>query len=1118
MTALVVSLLLLGEPADLIAALRSADAATRLRAVQQVERLGADGSPDEAYLAPLAGLLRDTDLQTRGLAALALWRHVPACKGQVPEGVILPLLLAQADQNPHVSAFCGRALVVLGERAWPEVVGRLEPDRPRVERVAATAGCRRLAAQPELRPVADALLWRLLADSDGEVRESAFLHLRSLRAEYPLPPFRDLVPLTAALRVDDVRIRTLAVHHLTDLEEAGFPLLADLLGDSSMTARTEAAKVLDRLLHRGLEPKPELTPTLLRRVEDPDIPFGASLRTTLGRIAKEQGPPSPEIITRVDRALAMIVENGPFVSPESAFKELLGVTPEAVKVLADRLVAEDPRVQTAAADALRYLCLSSRRPPSTKALANLGEALLSPNLGTAQAAALTLSTTFDPGQKAPVHLLDALRSAVLRDDWLLSLAACHTLAACGAQAEGTLIALLQEKAPRVQLLAAEAVTRMIEVHRIAPAGTKPWLNRLLDSPDARVYVAARWALSAMSSPPTLLPWPVQREEPLPRDRSNPEVRMQALRQIIQATGAGKPDEAYMLALVKLLGEFDTSTRILAAQALARQVAANRENLPDGLVIALAIRVDDSLEPVKSSCRQALETLGKRAVPQMRAAVAASRSRSERLLALQPIQALFSLESFQLPVRDLLWELLTDRDILVRQRAGTALQTLTRGSLSPFDDVQRLAEILRLDDKEFRILAAKEFSLLGEKGLPTLLDLFEGENPFARAEAATLLNFPLSTYLSPQQHCRLLLAVAHRDRAEAQDLRASSQQVMASPFRRARLFAWIESALMAMPAELPDPGEPADPALRLTLTLARVPTPASLLAGLRSKDAAERRSALDQLAHLGTKMSPEAAYVPALARFLCEEEPPAGLQANPLPWLRGDLETTRARAMWTLAHHIRAYRGNLPDPVAIALLLGQRDADLEVVRLCHETLRAQASVPWTVPDLLGHRDHRIREAAAALLVARWTTDRKAANRAVAILGRVLLGPDQETNRTAALAIGFAMAPGVDATSDALLGLRLGIKSDSTELRKACVVALASCGAQAEGSLCDLLEHPSREVRLASVEAILLMIQRTKYVPTWTGPYLRPLLDAPDPELRRAARQAVTAINPGGGPKP
>lgn len=69
-------LLLAAGPEDMLRDLRSPDGAARLRAVRQIERQGADAEPSAAHVSALIPLLVDADAQTRGLATLAVWRHL----------------------------------------------------------------------------------------------------------------------------------------------------------------------------------------------------------------------------------------------------------------------------------------------------------------------------------------------------------------------------------------------------------------------------------------------------------------------------------------------------------------------------------------------------------------------------------------------------------------------------------------------------------------------------------------------------------------------------------------------------------------------------------------------------------------------------------------------------------------------------------------------------------------------------------------------------------------------------------------------------------------------------------------------------------------------------------
>jgi hypothetical protein len=1100
-------LMTLADPTDLVAELRSDDPAVRLRAVQEVERAGADGSPDQKYLAPLATLLADGNPQTRGLAALALWRHVVACQGPVPEGVVGPLLLALGDSDPHFRAYCGRSLVVLGERALPEVTAWLEPGRARVEHMAAIEGCRRLAANPAARLAVDALLWQGLGTEDAALRERAFLTLQVIRREHTLPPFRDPVLLAAALRQDDVRIRSLAVLQLSARNEDVFPLLADLLDDESPLARAEAAKILERLLRRGFTPRPDLTTRFLRQVQREDPGTLADLPVTLARIVRDQAVLSLRAVLRVDEVIGKMIAVGPFGDPDAVAKTL-ALDDDLVKVLENRLLADDPKVQAAAACLLRRSYLGSAARPTGKTLTSFARALRSQHLTTAQEVAVTLASVLDPELPIPDDLLEALRSATLRGDALLLLACSRALASCGKRAEGTLVALLDEKNEQVQIHAAEAIFRMVEVHRIALEGTREKLTMLRNAPAVWVREAASRALNALDDASSTR-WAmgpvapvVKRNLELARDI--PLARLHATRLVAE----NRPDEAFLLPLAKLLGDPVPATRALAAQALTRRLKASRAGIPDGLGFALTICLEDENDQVRAACHEALLALGEQLVPQWRMAMTFGKTRDQRLAILASIGGRYQVEAFRQPVGALFWELLTDRDIVVRGRALASLQVLGRRERPPIADLELLSATLRSDDKDIRALASDQLSALGAKALPALVVLFDDENPYTREEAGRLLAAQLLRERIPLDMAGpLLLAVARRDCSEFPNLPSLARQVFrekAAP--RMGMPAALRDALKTTPAHPPESAGSVDQTLRLTRTLAGVLTPAELVEQLHSDEPATRLRALQCLDRLGKEDGPEAAYVPALALLLFDpDKATADLAAKALTW------------------HLDACRGKVPDGVMIALLLGQGGDgsdvdDPHIAATCADLLKSIARTPLTLDDLVAHRDGRVREAAAIVRVARLLKDRKALPPALALLGKVLIGPDQEARRAAALAVGFALQAEVRVPSDVLLGLRLGIKSADDNLRAACVEALAACGAQGEASLCDLLDQRSPAIRRSCVEVILRMIERTGYIPRLTAPYLRPLLESPDPDLRQAARRALTAIEGTGEKQP
>jgi HEAT repeat protein len=469
---------LLLAPADLATDLRSDDPATRLRAVQQVERLGTEGAPDEAYLAPLAKLLADASLQTRGLAALALARHVVASKERVPEGVVGPLLLALRDDNPHIGAYCGRALLVLGERAWPTVQKTLEPGqarpRPRAERLAALEGCRRLAAITELREPIDTLLWAQLGEADEPVRERAFVVLKLVRAEYRLPPVRTPERLLPVLRSPDERFRALAFRQLIALEQQAFPLLLDLLHHEDRIVRVEAGRVVYRLLVLGVHPEPKLTPRLLLAVERADLPEVPDLRDDLAKLARSQWPPRDSVFFEVDLVMRWLSRPDTLPALRTAWEE---ADPARRRPIPDTQLASTAEIETQAG------------------------LLQSPQASTRRAAARALRTGLRPTSRMPAVVLAALHLGIAgKDDWV-RIDCTYALAACGPSAEPLIVAMLQASDPEVQYRAAEAVIIMVHSHGIYPSKTEPHLKQLRSSPDARLYEIAGKALATLASPP-----------------------------------------------------------------------------------------------------------------------------------------------------------------------------------------------------------------------------------------------------------------------------------------------------------------------------------------------------------------------------------------------------------------------------------------------------------------------------------------------------------------------------------------------------------------------------------------------------------------------------------------
>jgi HEAT repeat protein len=491
------TILLAAQPADLLAQLRSDDPAVRLRAVQAVERAGAEGTPDESYLAPLAGLLRDPDAQTRGLAALALSRHVVACKGKVPDGVVIPLLLALRDDNPHVGALCKKSLTFLGARIGPQVEAATARDRPRAERLAGLAGCRPLMALPAGPDIVEPICWALLADPDAAVRGRAVVILEQLRAEHPRPPFRDVARLRAALRVPEDRIRALAAEQLPAIGDAALPILLDLLDDKDRDIRTASGKAIARLLDAGMEPSPDQLTRLLAALVRPAVFNLPALRESLQRSAGDHTPPTKEVIAEVDRMLALLLDRNKDPEPARHFFEAAN-SGQVVQVLVDRLLADDPRIPVVAADQLRVLYGLGART-SRKSLLTLAKLLGAPGPEAFRAAAFTLRAAIHPELTIPAPVLTALQVGVLRDDITGRLACAQALAHCGLQAEPALVALLQDRNPEVQMVAADAVMVMATAYKVAPLTTVAHLERLTRSTDRGVRMTAKYALGALES-------------------------------------------------------------------------------------------------------------------------------------------------------------------------------------------------------------------------------------------------------------------------------------------------------------------------------------------------------------------------------------------------------------------------------------------------------------------------------------------------------------------------------------------------------------------------------------------------------------------------------------------
>jgi hypothetical protein len=422
-----------------------------------------------------------------------MWRHVGACKGPVPEGVVAPLLLALGNDNPHVVVYCERTLSVLGERVRPQLQAIPDAGWSRPRRLAALEGARRLLAIEASREPASTLLWALLADTDGIVRDRAFALLKLARSEDLLLPLRDVRLVLPLLSAEQERVRAAAVAQLEQFDEAAFPVLLKVLDERD--ARADALRALQRLLERGLEPPADLTLKLLRKVE-PE----SRLQATLDRLVQDQTPVPQATVDQVNAAIAQASEPGGNTDGPYRFFTGPGNTAHVARVLEAHLVDPNPKVQASAAWAL-HLIYAAGRKPTQKALANLATPLRSPDREARQYAVSALRDGLKPPLKVPAVLLDALREIVTEDFMRLRQECTEFLAACGPQAEKTLLVLLHHPNANVQVQAARAVQRMASEYRLAARGTEPALVQLLDSGHYEVRWMADAALLALKSIP-----------------------------------------------------------------------------------------------------------------------------------------------------------------------------------------------------------------------------------------------------------------------------------------------------------------------------------------------------------------------------------------------------------------------------------------------------------------------------------------------------------------------------------------------------------------------------------------------------------------------------------------
>jgi HEAT repeat protein len=304
--------------------------------------------------------------------------------------------------------------------------------------------------------------------------------------------------LRAALRVPEDRIRALAAEQLPALGDAALPILLDLLDDKDRDIRTAAGKAIARLLDAGMEPSPDQLTRLLAALVRPEVFNLPALRESLQRSARDHTPPTKETIAEADRMLALLLDRNKDPELGRHFFEEAENSGQVVQVLVDRLLADDPRIQVVAADQLRILYGLGART-SRGSLLNLAKLLGAPRPEAFRAAAFSLRAAIHPELTIPAPVLAALRVGVLRDDITGRQACAQALAHCCLQAEPTLVALLQDRNPEVQMVAADAVLVMATAYKVAPLTTVAHLERLTQSNDRGVRLTAESALAALES-------------------------------------------------------------------------------------------------------------------------------------------------------------------------------------------------------------------------------------------------------------------------------------------------------------------------------------------------------------------------------------------------------------------------------------------------------------------------------------------------------------------------------------------------------------------------------------------------------------------------------------------
>jgi HEAT repeat protein len=514
--------------AELIGALKSAEEAARLEAIDQ---LGVQGG--EAAAAPLTDLLKDPSAQVRAHAAAALGAIGNPAKSAVPALVELlkdddPVVRRQAvqaiaairpgpqvtvplciklleDADPGVRLRILSAISEAGPAAVPGLIEALSNDK------AVYWACLVLRdLGPAAKDAVPALTARL-DDPRPEVRREAVLTLAAMdsaaepaaerigtllkdeqvaaAATYALarigkvPPAAETM-MRANIASKDALLSTTSLWALAKVHPEDAALRRDAmrrliarLKDQDPFARVQAARALT-----ALPPAPEITgPIWEEAMQNADE---ATIRLALDAFARLGAPAVPRLITTLENeklrleAIYVLTEIGPAAAP---------ATPALAKLIAD------PNEQVAHEAALALAAIG----PAAKAAVPALLARLQQSEDANTAAVVYALGKIDAGAAA---VQPALARALKSDDPHVSLAAAWAMAQVdppsekvAAQTVPVLVNGLKSSTPIVRQGAAEALQRLGPLAKAAA----PALEAALKDEEPAVREAAEQALAAI---------------------------------------------------------------------------------------------------------------------------------------------------------------------------------------------------------------------------------------------------------------------------------------------------------------------------------------------------------------------------------------------------------------------------------------------------------------------------------------------------------------------------------------------------------------------------------------------------------------------------------------------